>query len=126
MNFSIQRETVHLTQTLLDSYLSCSDNLPRTRLQLVGLGCLLLASKLEEVRPPNLIDLSKISDRLYKESEIAEMELEICLKLEWNLTSPSNLLSWLRFYLNNLKISGFRGLKVHEFEGITDFLIHHG
>lgn len=114
-----------MTQCLLDSYLSRCENLPRTKLQLVGLGCLLLASKLEEVRPPNLIDLSRICDKMYTESEIAAIELEICLKLQWNLTCPSNLLSWFRFYLNNLKLSG-SSIENHSFEEIADFLIHHG
>lgn len=83
---------------LLDQFLTFS-KLPQTRhkLQLIGLGALLIACKLEEVRPPNLSDLTEICDMLYKESEIAKMELEICTTLKWNLT-PINILSWIRIY----------------------------
>lgn len=87
---------------MLDLYLnSCEEGIPRTRLQLIGLAALFISSKLEEIQPPNLHDLVQICDELYCETEIAEMELEICSKLRWNLC-PNNSLIWLRFYMNNL------------------------
>lgn len=120
-HYKLQKETIYSTQILLDSFLSITKtSFPRTKLQLIGLACLLISAKLEEVRPPNLSDLSIICDEMFSKREIAAMELEICSTLKWSLT-PINCLTWLRFYENNLKriIGG-------EFccEGKLDFLIH--
>ena len=105
-NFRLQRETIHSTQTLLDSYLTLSSaNIPRTNLQLIGLACLLISAKLEEIRPPNLSNLRMICDELYTKREIAVMELEICAKLKWNLVSM-NLLTWTRYYLYGDEFNG--------------------
>lgn len=91
-------------------------------MQLIGLSCLLISSKLEEVRPPNLSDLSMICDEMFGKKEIAAMELEICSTLKWFLT-PINSLTWLRFYQNNLK-----RLNGNQFDDLIerklDFLIH--
>jgi hypothetical protein len=57
---------------------------------------------LEEVRPPNLTDLSMICDEMFCKKEIASMELEICSTLKWFLT-PVNSLNWLKFYESMMK-----------------------
>lgn len=127
---------------LLDSYLSHPriSNVHRTKLQLIGLASLLISSKIEEVRPPNLSDLKMICDDLYSKKEISEMELEICATLQWNLT-PMNLLTWTRYYLmKEGKVLGdvpdAYSLKSEDYtadnrtdntdviEGVLDYLIH--
>lgn len=108
---------------LLDSYLSHPkvSNVPRTKLQLIGLACLLISSKIEEIRPPNLSDLRMICDNLYSKKEIAEMELEICRILQWNLT-PMNLLNWIRYkHTNSDCTSKTDPLVIEKF---LDYLIH--
>ena len=124
---------------ILDQFLTFS-KFPQTRnkLQLIGLAALLISSKLDEIRPPNLSDLSQICDGLYKENEISKMELEICTCLKWNLT-PINLLSWLTFYQERMvDLSPTKYFhEPHSFhctqlthginctiEYITDFIIH--
>lgn len=57
---------------------------------------------MEEVRPPNLTDLSMICDEMFGKKEIASMELEICSTLKWFLT-PVNSLNWLKFYESMMK-----------------------
>jgi G1/S-specific cyclin-E1 len=88
---------------LMDLYLSSgkSLDLSRQKLQLLGISSLLIAAKLEEVRPPNLIDLSEICDETFDEAEIAKFELEICSTLKWHL-QPITLYTWNKFYFNNL------------------------
>lgn len=124
MHYKLQRETVYCTQMLIDSFLTLSVDraLPRTRLQLLGLACLLISAKLEEIRPPNLHDLAQISDDLYSEREIAKMELEVCSRMKWNLT-PVNALTWLRFYANNLQMCGAI-ISAEVVEGKLDLLMH--
>lgn len=45
----------------------------RSKLQLVGVAALLMASKYEEIYPPELRDLVYITDRAYNKQEILEM-----------------------------------------------------
>lgn len=119
VHYRLQRETIYSTQILLDSFLCLTRTpIPRTKFQLIGLACLLISAKLEEVRPPNLTDLSVICDEIFSEAEIAEMELEICSTLRWHLT-PINTLTWLRFYMNR-----YEDDQKQSRECKLDFLIH--
>lgn len=122
LHFKLQRETIYCTQMILDQFLTnCKEAQAREKFQLIGLAALLISSKLEEVRPPNLIDLSRICDAVYTESEIAKMELEICTCLKWNLT-PMSILSWTRLF--NERKGEIRKEVSDTIEYISDFLIH--
>jgi len=66
-------------------------NTSRKRLQLVGGTCLLIASKYEEFRPPEVGDIVYIMDNAYSRDDILEMEVLILNKLDFKLTVPSPL-----------------------------------
>jgi cyclin B len=67
-------ETLYLTVNVIDRYLSLKQ-VRRSKLQLVGVASLLLASKYEEIYPPELRDLVYITDRAYNKQEILQMEV---------------------------------------------------
>eukprot|EP00980_Cylindrotheca_fusiformis_P007276 scaffold1525_cov142-Cylindrotheca_fusiformis.AAC.76 len=69
----------------------------RPKLQLVGVTSLLIASKYEEIYPPELRDLVYICDRAYTRSEIIEMEEKILKTLNYNITIPSAHAFLVRF-----------------------------
>lgn len=48
-----------------------------------------LAAKYEEIYPPELRDLVYITDRAYNKEDILEMESEIAVALNYNLTVPT-------------------------------------
>lgn len=50
---------------------------------------MLIASKYEEIYPPEIKDFVYITDRAYTRDEILEMEAKILRTLEFNVTSPS-------------------------------------
>jgi len=81
-------ETLYLTVNILDRYLQLKQ-VRRSKLQLVGVSALLLASKYEEIYAPELRDLVYITDRAYTKQEIVEMESEIINTLQYNLTVPT-------------------------------------
>ena len=56
MAYKMHDETVHLATTYLDMHLACAP-VRRDDLHLLGVGCLLVASKFEEVHPPEIDDL---------------------------------------------------------------------
>jgi cyclin B len=50
---------------------------------------MLIASKYEEIYPPEVRDFVYITDKAYTKEEILTMEAEILSTLEYNVTSPS-------------------------------------
>jgi cyclin B len=96
LKFKLVPETLYLTINLIDRYLERQE-VSRPRLQLVGVTSLLIASKYEEIYPPELRDLVYICDRAYTRMEIIEMEEKILKTLEYNITIPSAHAFLVRF-----------------------------
>ena len=69
LKFKLVPETLYLTTNLIDRYLERQEG-SRPKLQLVGVTSLLIASKYEEIYPPELRDLVYICDRAYTRSEV--------------------------------------------------------
>src|SRR5690606_26512053 len=73
---------------ILDRYLQMTQ-VPRAKLQLVGVTALLIACKYEEIYPPELRDCVYITDAAYTKEEILEMERNILADLDFQLTVPT-------------------------------------
>ena len=69
LKFKLVPETLYLTVNIIDRYLELNE-VSRPKLQLVGVTSLLIASKYEEIYPPELRDLVYICDRAYTRSEV--------------------------------------------------------
>lgn len=70
LKFKLVPETLYLTVNLIDRYLAKTE-VSRPKLQLVGVTALLIASKYEEIYPPELRDLVYICDRAYSKLEVS-------------------------------------------------------
>jgi len=88
LKFKLVPETLYLTVNLIDRYLEDRE-VSRPKLQLIGVTALLIASKYEEIYPPELRDLVYICDRAYSKNEILNMEETILKTLEYQITIPS-------------------------------------
>jgi len=64
-------------------------NVDRSKLQLVGVASMFLASKIEEVYAPACSDFVYITDGAYTEEEIKAMELKIVKTLNFALAQPT-------------------------------------
>jgi len=89
--FKLVPDTLYLCINLIDRYLAKDVQTPRKKLQLVGGTCLLLASKYEEFRPPEVGDICYIMDNAYTRDEILDMEVSILNVLKFRVTVPSAL-----------------------------------
>lgn len=89
LKFKLLPETLYLTVNLIDRFLSVSQ-INRSKLQLVGVTCLLIACKYEEIYPPIVSDVVYITDNAYTAAEILEMERIVIIALDFNfhITSP--------------------------------------
>eukprot|EP01124_Arcella_intermedia_P016696 TRINITY_DN232_c0_g1_i1.p1 TRINITY_DN232_c0_g1~~TRINITY_DN232_c0_g1_i1.p1 ORF type:complete len:374 (+),score=61.99 TRINITY_DN232_c0_g1_i1:162-1283(+) len=94
--FKLIPETLFLTVSILDRYLSRTA-ISRDHLQLVGVASMFIASKVEEIYPPECTDFVYIADGAYPKPQILETEQAILNSLKFNLTHPSPL-HFLRRY----------------------------
>ena len=78
-------ETLHLAVNYIDRFLSYVP-VARSKLQLVGVTCMLIASKYEEIHPPAVDEFVYISDNTYKREEIMSMEAIILNRLNFELS----------------------------------------
>ncbi|KAJ7948995.1 Cyclin [Quillaja saponaria] len=94
--FDLMPETLYLTVTLLDQYLS-QVTINKNEIQLVGLTVLLLASKYEDFWHPRIKDLISISAESYTRDQMLGMEKLILKKLKFRLNSPTPYVFMMRF-----------------------------
>jgi len=96
LKFKLVPDTLYLAIALIDKYLELKV-VTRQNLQLVGVTCFLLASKYEEIYPPEIRDLVYITDRAYTKEQILEMETKILETLHFKLSFPTVYCFLLRY-----------------------------
>lgn len=94
--FVLVPDTLYLTITIIDRYLS-RVRLAKSRLQLLGVTALLIASKYEEIHPPEVKDLVYITDRLYTCQDVIDMEVTILTELGFQISGPTAYPFLVRF-----------------------------
>lgn len=90
LNFKLLPETLFITISLIDRYCE-RKQVKRSDFQLVGVACMLIATKYEEIYPPFIKDFIFITDSAYNKQQILEQELDILTTLDFNLTFPTSL-----------------------------------
>lgn len=88
--FNLLPETFFAGVNLLDRFLE-RRQVQRTRLQLVGITCLMIMSKFEEIYPPSVRDYVCVCDRAYSQEELLDMEAEVLQALQFDLAVTSSL-----------------------------------
>jgi cyclin B len=86
--FRLDPATLHLCVHIFDRFLSVQQ-VSRGRVQLVAVTSLLLASKYEDIYPPQIKDCVYVTDRAYSREDILEMESEILAKLNFKISEPT-------------------------------------
>jgi G2/mitotic-specific cyclin-B, other len=97
LKFKLFPETFYLTVNIVDRYLS-QKSIARRKLQLLGITCMLIASKYEEIYPPELRDFIYISARAYTRSEILHMERQVLNVISYRLTIATPFTFMDRFF----------------------------
>ncbi|KAL8230369.1 hypothetical protein R6Q57_000147 [Mikania cordata] len=95
VEYRLEPDTLHHTVYLIDSFLS-KNYIERQKLQLLGITCMLIASKYEEMIAPSVEEFCFITDSTYKKSEVLEMESQVLNNLNFHLSVPTTL-TFLRY-----------------------------
>ena len=74
--YKLVSETLFLAVNYIDRFLSC-EVAPRRKLQLVGITCMLIAAKYEEIYAPQIEDFCYITDNTYSREEVIAMEQQV-------------------------------------------------
>ncbi|XP_055492799.1 cyclin-A1 [Leucoraja erinacea] len=86
--YNLQTETLYLAINYLDRFLSCMSVL-RGKLQLVGIAAMLVASKYEEIYPPEIDEFVYITDDTYTKKQLLRMEHLLLKVLSFDVTVPT-------------------------------------
>ncbi|MBN3296989.1 CCNA2 protein, partial [Amia calva] len=86
--YTLQNETLYLAVNYIDRFLS-SMSVLRGKLQLVGTAAMLLASKFEEIYPPEVAEFVYIADDTYTKKQVLRMEHLILKVLSFDLAAPT-------------------------------------
>ncbi|KAF5753967.1 putative cyclin [Helianthus annuus] len=95
--YGLASETFYLTVALIDIYLS-KKCIGKRRLQLLGITCMLVASKYEEICAPRVEEFCFITDSTYTRADVLEMEHQILDVLSFQLSVPT-IKKFLRRFL---------------------------
>ncbi|KAI4307240.1 hypothetical protein L6164_030447 [Bauhinia variegata] len=81
-------DTLYLTVNYLDRYLS-GNVITRQKLQLLGVSCMMIASKYEEICAPQVEEFCYITDNTYFKEEVLQMESAVLNYLKFEMTAPT-------------------------------------
>ena len=76
-DYLFKRETFHYAVNYVDRYLSAVQHIELKELQLVGLGALFLAAKMEEVYTPKIDNIVTAANNSYSQAQLRAMEAQL-------------------------------------------------
>ena len=94
--YKLLSDTLYLSANYIDRVLS-SMSVVRSELQLVGVTCMLVAAKYEEIYAPQVEEFCYITDNTYTRTQVVDMERKILDTLRFELTVPTTKTFLRRF-----------------------------
>ncbi|XP_059630693.1 cyclin-A1-4-like isoform X2 [Cornus florida] len=86
--YNLVPETLFLSVNYIDRYLS-GNIINRQRLQLLGVACMMIAAKYEEICAPQVEEFVFITDNTYFKEEVLQMESAVLNYLKFEMTAPT-------------------------------------
>ena len=102
LKYKMVPQTMYISVNLIDRFLSFNE-ISRVKLQLVGVTAMFIASKYEEIYPPELKDFVYITDNAYVKSEVLDMESKKLNCLNFDITFPTQW-SFLEIFRKRLNL----------------------
>ncbi|XP_006010328.1 G2/mitotic-specific cyclin-B1 [Latimeria chalumnae] len=87
IKFRLLQETMYMTVAILDRFLQ-NHPVPKKMLQLVGVTAMFVASKYEEIYPPDIGDFVFVTNNTYTKRQVREMEMKVLWELDFGLGRP--------------------------------------
>ncbi|KAL2339748.1 hypothetical protein Fmac_007688 [Flemingia macrophylla] len=116
--YKLLPDTLYLTVNCIDRYLS-GNAMNRQRLQLLGVACMLIAAKYEEICAPTVEEFCYVTDNTYSKEQVLGMESDVLNFLKFGVTAPT-----ARCFLRRFVVVAQRTCKVPllQLEYFADYL----
>ncbi|CAF2060252.1 unnamed protein product [Brassica oleracea] len=101
--YTLVPDTLYLTVYLIDWFLN-GNYIERQRLQLLGVTCMLIASKYEEIYAPRIEEFCFITDNTYTRDQVLEMESQVLKHFSFQIYTPTSK-TFLRRFLRAAQAS---------------------
>ncbi|CAH8356193.1 unnamed protein product [Eruca vesicaria subsp. sativa] len=101
--YTLVPDTLYLTIHLIDWFLH-GNYIERQRLQLLGITCMLIASKYEEIYAPRIEEFCFITDNTYTRDQVLEMETQVLKHFSFQIYTPTSK-TFLRRFLRAAQAS---------------------
>ncbi|KAI4376159.1 hypothetical protein MLD38_013949 [Melastoma candidum] len=101
--YKLVPDTLYLTVNLIDRFLS-QNYIKKQSLQLLGITCMLIASKYEEICAPRVDEFCFITDNTYTREEVLKQESQVLNHFHFQLSFPSTK-SFLRRFIQAAQAS---------------------
>ena len=99
--YRLHNETIFLAVNYIDRFLS-RRVVQRSKLQLVGTACMLIAAKYKEIHPPKVAEFCYVTADIYTKSQLQHMEQLVLEVLGFECSPPTS-----HFFVNHFaKLSG--------------------
>merc|ERR1712212_342386 len=105
--YGLLQETLYLTVNILDRFLH-AEVIKKADLQLAGVAAMLIASKCEEMYPPDIEDFVYITNYSYDADQLRAMEVRILSALKFEVSPPLSI-----NFLRRFSKAGLVSDKVH-------------
>lgn len=103
--FKLHRETYYLALDFFDRFLSSKMmKINKAHLQLIGITCLFVGAKVEEIYPPKIGEFAYVTDGACTEDDIIKQEIILLKALDWDI-SPVTIMGWLSLYMQVITTS---------------------
>ncbi|XP_009134345.1 cyclin-A2-4 [Brassica rapa] len=118
--YKLVPDTLYLTMYLIDWFLH-GNYIERQRLQLLGVTCMFIASKYEEIFAPRIEEFCFITDNTYTKDQVLEMESQVLKHFGFQIYTPTSK-TFLRRFLRAAHASDLQKPSV-EMEFLANYLI---
>ncbi|KAJ4909007.1 Cyclin-A2-4 [Raphanus sativus] len=118
--YTLSSDTLYLTVYLIDWFMHGNNYIERQRLQLLGVTCMLIASKYEEINAPRIEEFCFITDNTYTREDVLEMECQVLKHFSFQIYTPTSK-TFLRRFLRAAQSSHLMMASV-EMEFLPNYL----
>eukprot|EP00474_Spongospora_subterranea_P001470 CRZ01928.1 hypothetical protein [Spongospora subterranea] len=89
--FKLSSQTLHIAVYILDGFLARHFNVKPCILQLIGITCMFIAAKYEEIHPLDPKDCSYITDYTYTAQQVLSMEQRILVTMQFRISVVTSI-----------------------------------
>ncbi|KAJ0253465.1 Cyclin-A2-3 [Hirschfeldia incana] len=118
--YTLVPDTLYLTVYLIDWFLH-GNNIQRQNLQLLGITCMLIASKYEEICAPRVEEFCLMTDNTYTRDQVLEMENQVLAHFSFQIYTPTPK-TFLRRFLRAAQASSYLSSQRLELEFLASYL----